>query len=130
MSKLPQETSVTIGGNTYRLSKFTIPLYQEFVAWAKAQLPDPWDGLHERIKGLSQEIQKYIIDKAEARAASRGTLNDPEVNALANSIPGVKKMLSLLFRKHHPNLSDEQIVDIIEAGIEEHGADFFTAKLN
>jgi hypothetical protein len=121
---------MTIGGTNYRLSKFTIPLYQEFVQWAKSKLPDPYEGLAERCKGLSPELAKYIIDKAEQRAINRGKLNDPEIEDVANSLEGVKKMCSLLFRKHHPNLSEADVLNLLEQGIAEHGEDFFAERLN
>lgn len=126
MSVLPQELSVTISGVTYKLSKFTLPLYQEYVDWIRKQLPDPWEGLAERCKGLSVELQKYLIDKAEQKASSRTTLNDPEVSAFANSLSGVKRMLGMLFRKYHPAMTEVEVCNVIEAGIAEHGADFFS----
>ena len=124
MTQLPQETTVTVNGVTYKLSKFTIPLYQEFVTWAKGKLPDPFDGIAERVKGLSPEIAKYIIDKAEAKAAKRGTLNDPEIEALASTPEGMAKMLSLLFRKYQPSMTEAEVMDVIEKGVAEHGEDF------
>lgn len=130
MTQVGQETNITISGANYRLSKFTIPLYQEFITWARAQLPDPFEGLAEKCKGLSPELAKYLIDKAEKRAATRNSLADPEIEAVANSLPGVKKILTLLFRKYQPSLSDEQVSDIIDVGIYEHGADFFTQSLS
>lgn len=122
---IPTEQTVIIDGTEYRLSKFTLPLYQEFLAWAKSVLPDPWEGISEKIKGLPDALAKYIIDKAEERAAKRGTLQDPDTEALAQTPAGLRKILSLLFRKYHPALTEEQVLEVIEKGIAEKGEDFF-----
>ncbi len=124
---LPQEQTVVIDGTEYRLSKFTLPLYQEFLAWAKSVLPDPWEGIAEKIKGLPDALAKYIIDKAEERASKRGTLQDVDTEALAQTPAGLRKILSLLFRKHHPALTEEQVMEVIEKGIAEKGEDFFAS---
>lgn len=130
MSQLPQEASITVGGITYRLSKFSIPLYQEFHKWAVAQLPDPYQGVGELIKGQSPEIAKYIIDKAERRAIERTKPNNSEIEGIAHSFEGVKKTLTLLFRKYHPELTEDQIFNIFEQAIAEHGEDFLSQRLN
>ncbi len=122
--KLPQEQSLTVGGATYRLSKFDINLAEEFHEWAKSQLPDPFDGLAERVKGLPIELQREIVQRAEKKAEQRCTEDDAEYHALTKSIKGVKKMMHLLFRKHQPHLTEEQVAEIVAAGIEEKGGDF------
>ena len=122
---LPTEQTISIGGVEYRLSKFTLPLYQEFLAWAAGQLPDPFANISEKVKGLDEKLAKYMIDKAEDRASKRGTMNDPDTAALAQSVVGVKKLFSLLFRKYHPTLSEDQVGELVEAGISEHGGEAF-----
>ena len=123
--QLPQEITLTIGGQDYKLSKFTVALYQEFLGWAKSVLPDPWENIAEKIKGLPDHLAKYLIDKAEDRAAKRGTLADPDTESLAQTPAGLRKILSLLFRKHQPHMTEEQITAVIEQGIAEKGEDFF-----
>jgi len=123
--QLPVEQVIAVGGQQYRLSKFTLELYQEYLIWAKSVLPDPFDGLAERIKGLSPDLQRYAYDKAEAKAKVRGTMNDPDVQELMKSVDGIKKLFHLLFRKHHPELSESQVATIIEKGVQEHGPDLF-----
>ena len=124
---LPQEQTVVISGVEYRLSKFTIPLYQEFLSWAKAQLPDPWVGIAEKVKGLPTELAKYLIDKAEERAAKRGTVADPDTEALAQTPSGLRKMIGLMFRKYQPGMTEEQVAEAVDAGIAERGEDFFAS---
>ena len=123
--QLPQEIALTIGGQEYKLSKFTVALYQEFLGWAKAVLPDPWEGIADRLKGLPDNLAKYLIDKTEERAAKRGTLADPDTESLAQTPAGLRKILSLLFRKHQPHMTEDQISEVIERGIVEKGEDFF-----
>ena len=123
--RIAQETSIKIDGVDYKLSKFTLPLYQEFLDWAKSKLPDPYAGIAERVKGLPDNLAKHLIDRAEERAAKRGTLNDPETNALVESPEGLRKVFALLFRKYQPSLTEDQVISVVERGVEEHGEEFF-----
>lgn len=122
---LPQEIVIKINGVDYKLSKFTLPLYTEFLDWAKAQLPDPFEGLAERIKGLSDHLAKHLIDKAEERASQTKTINHPDIQALTQSPEGLRKIFALLFRKHQPNLTEDDVMEIVEGGIAEYGEDLF-----
>lgn len=126
MTHLSQEQSVKVGGTHYKLSRFTLPLLQEFLRWALSQLPDPYSGLADKIKGFSPDMAKYMIDKAETRSMARHDINDPEIQTLLGSVAGTKKVLALLMRKYQPSLTEEQVSDIADQGIEEHGEDFFT----
>ena len=122
---LPSEQPLVVGGTTYRLSKFSLPLYEEFLQWCQCQLPDPFANLAERVKGLPDTLAKHMIDKAEERLSKRGSLADPEVQGVAESPAGVRKVFTLLFRKHHPTLTEGQVAEIVEEGIAEHGDTFF-----
>lgn len=129
MSTLPQENSVDVGGINYRLSKSTLPLLQEFIDWAKSKLPDPFDGFQEKVKGLSPDLQKYIYDKCEEKLTRRNSFDSPEIVAITNSIEGMKKQVGLLLRKHQPHLTEANVSDIIDAGVEEHGESFLSKAL-
>ena len=125
MPTLAQEQPLTVNGKTYTLSRCTLPIYEEFLDWCRSRLPDPFEGIADRIRGLPDHLAKHLIDKAEERAARRGSLTDPEVQAVAESLQGVRKMYALLFRKHQPGMTDEQVLEVVEEGIAEHGQDFF-----
>lgn len=122
---LPQEQALVVNGTTYKLSKFTLPLYEEFLTWAKSRLPDPFEGIAEKVKGLPDHLARHMIDRAEERAARRGSLTDPDVQAVAESPEGLRKIYSLLFRKYQPSMTEEQVMAVVEEGIEQHGSDFF-----
>jgi hypothetical protein len=91
------------------------------MAWAKTVLPDPLQGLWENIKDMPEPIQKRLLDNAEKRASLRGTSNDPDAMNLLQSPEGIKKILCLLFQKHQPYMTEDEIMDVVEQGWEELG---------
>lgn len=126
--QIPTEQTVKVDGVEYRLSKFTLDLYQEFLAWSVTQLPDPFAGLAERIKDLPPDLQRHAYDKAEAKAELRGTMADPDVQRLLNTPAGAGKVFSLLLRKHHPQLTEADALRIVQRGLEEHGEGFLAGS--
>lgn len=122
--QLPQETTVTVGGQSYRLSTLNLNVLGEFLQWSKSQLPDPFDKFAERFGSLSESLQHKAFDRAAVIAERRGTMDDPETVALMSTVPGLKKLVGLLFKKHHPTLTDDQVTDILETGIREQGDGF------
>lgn len=123
--KLPKEQVVKIGGKQYKLSKFDINLADELQTWAKSVLPNPFDGLAARMKDMPPELQKDMYLKAEKKAEVRGTDADSEYVALTNSVKGVKKIMHLLFKKYQPELSEDEVAELVTSAVEEHGEDFF-----
>lgn len=123
--KVAQEVCFKVDGVDYKLSKLTLNVYQELLDWARSVMPDPFDQLAEKVKGLPDSLAKHLIDRAEERASRRGKLHDPETQDVINSPAGVRKVIQLLMRKYHPTMSEEQCFEVVERGIAEHGEDFF-----
>lgn len=121
MRHIGKETSVTINGKQYRLSRFTRKVLRDFLEWADKQLGDPLDAIKDKLAGFPPNVQEYLVKDALERASLRRSINSPEVQALMATPEGIMKILSLLFQQHQPGLTDADVEDLYETLVEEMG---------
>lgn len=115
------DITLTIGGMPYRLSNFTAEMQQEFCDWSKTVLYDPVRDVLAYIKDIPEKLQKDLLNDAFRRKSLRGSVTDPDLDALEHSFQGITKIYQLMFRKHHPNLTERDIANLMNQAHEELG---------
>lgn len=120
-----------IEGQVYRIAPLDARGAQEWLDFAKANMPDPVREVVETAQDIPEgpTRESFLarhLDTAFDRKKLRGTLHDPDLEAFSQTTVGIKKMFGLLFKKHHSQLTEDQVYEIVLKGIEEHGADPFS----
>lgn len=126
--------AIKIGGDTYLITPLDARLAQEFLDHAKTHMPDPV----KEVVAASQDIpegphrDRFLekhLDEAFARKRHRGTHTDPDLDDYTRR-EGHRKLFALLFKRHHPDLTEDEAFDLALKGIEEHGSDVFQQVLD
>ncbi len=123
-----RETTFTVLGQTWRVSRAEVDRWDEFLEWAGTVLPDPLEEAEKQIEKLAGREydlrqRKDVPDDAKARqlhflqgqqdrllrvamdkACSYLALNSPEVNSLVRSPRGGAQLLYTLLREHQPGI--------------------------
>jgi hypothetical protein len=107
-----KETTVTIGGKKYTLSRLTRSVMREFAEWVHAHTPDPLAMAAQYINEFPEDLQKLLIQQAWNDTKGRMDVEGPEVRPAMNTIEGSTKLLQLLLQKHHPELTEDQVFDL------------------
>lgn len=126
-----RETEAKALGQTWRFSRWTLNVLDEFLDWARTQLPDPLEVAEKAIFRLQREArrireskeyddgekqfllstnaqqQSLWADKAMDEATSYLGMGSPQFQSLLNSARGAARLAMLLLRKHHPDIDEE-----------------------
>lgn len=121
--------TVTVDGRPYTFGRLDYRVYEEFVAWAGKQLPDPVADLLAVAARLPDGLRdRFVADRIDAacdRLRQRGTLTDPDFQAFAQTLPALKHLFWLLLRRAHPALTPDQAFEVVCQAQEEHGEAVF-----
>lgn len=138
-----REATLTALGQTWTASRWDLQVWDDFLAWARTALPDPMDvaiAACERTAARERALSERLADtkdKAEAKrlqgqisdlqaiqtqtmklgmdkGSSYLAVNSPEVRSLVSSARGSAHALWLLLRKHHPDVTEEVALEIIQ----------------
>ncbi|OWK46626.1 hypothetical protein FRUB_00325 [Fimbriiglobus ruber] len=90
---------------------------QEFLDFAKAKMPDPVEQLVEASNKLPESVrdkflESHLNDAFEA-SKKRGTLTDPGLADFQKTTEGVVKIFSLLLKPAHPNLTEDDVQELV-----------------
>lgn len=125
-----KEFSVKIKGNPYRITGLDARQSQEFIDFAVREMVDPVKELVAIANELPEEIRKDFykdhLDKAIERKKLRGSANDPDLEKFIKTPQGFKKLFGLMFKKHHPHLTEDEVYNLVHEGVEEHGQELFS----
>ncbi len=140
--RLPIEPVLNVDGKSYKLSKFAYDEVQEFLGWADEVLPNPIHKVFEAVDSFTLDEKKYkstvelvkaqtrlkelqdrTIDRALILSKKRLRFSDSEVQDLIKSPIGTQKICQILFRKYQPDMTDQQIVDVLLKARDELGDD-------
>jgi hypothetical protein len=109
-------------GRTYTLGRWTRAVWRGFVAWAKDQLPDPRVSAGvflaeclSRIPDDSTPERLLIVKLAIDKATGFVGMDSPEVAGLLNTMDGGVKLLELLLKQHHPDVTEDDAYEIYTA---------------
>lgn len=114
-----KEQTVQALGQTWRLQRWSRAVWGEFLAWARTQLPDPLEVARRAMELWGKEHHQAIGQDALDRANSAISIGSKAVNELLESPEGACYLLFLLVKKHHPDVTQDQAMDILmEVGLE------------
>lgn len=121
-----KEQTIVVDGKSYKLSRLTRATMKEFAEWAKSLIPNPLDVVAERLDQFAKypHLQEVMVKDAVARSKTFGDFNSPEVQSIMSSMDGQIKMVSMLLKPNHPELTEDEVFDIALKYQEEHGEDF------
>ncbi len=126
---MSKEYTIKINGNVYRLNSFTVRHTQELLDYAKKVLPDPVTVLLETAnllpEGQKEKFLEKHLDSAYEEKKKIGTLNGTNLEEVMKTPNGFKKMCHLMFTKHHPNLTEDDVEELMDQYIEQDGQDIF-----
>jgi hypothetical protein len=126
-----REKTLTIGGKVYRLTTVNARGFAELQERLLADVPCPVKSLVDTAKELPEDMRTdYInkhIDEATAekklQQKQKPSLDSPQFKAWLATLNGAIAAYGMLFRKHHPELTEEEVLDIVAEGMAEHGED-------
>lgn len=112
---------ILVQGKTYNLPRFDGKLVSEFYAWAKARVPDPLASIAATLKDLPADIARDLALAAYNRRLQPLAVDSDEIQAVQQTPEGVLHLLTLLLKRHQPDITEEQVWDFHSAAIAEHG---------
>jgi hypothetical protein len=116
-----KETVIEVGGKKYVISRFERHIADSFLTFVRKVTPDPLDLVREKLKGFPEAIQHRMIDKAMEKAARPIGYGSPEYQAVLSTPEGSYHLLYLLLKKHHPELSEKDVIALYDQSVAEHG---------
>lgn len=115
--------TLAIAGKDYQL-RIDRKLLGELVTWARPKLPDPLLAIKDSIASFPPHLQKDMIAEAMREGRRVRNITDPEILAILDSEEGTAFVLKSIFGKHHPDLTDEQLLDLHVQAVKEHGSNY------
>lgn len=110
---------ISIGNKEWKLAPITLKGFGELEQWMRSKIVSV---AREAASGLSSEEYTLLIrtalDKAAhicLMAAKKGTKEKEEIDSLMSSIDGIIKIISLSAKRNHPNITDDEVMEIIAA---------------
>lgn len=123
---LGRETELKALGKTWTLARWTRDVWEEFLVWARTQLPDPIEVALRHVDQLPPAIAEKLVAEALKQATGYLSIGSPRVTELLNSPEGITRLIWLLLRKHHPEASEDTALAIVF----EVGAESLQAKID
>lgn len=108
-SHVGSEQTITVGGQTYRLGRLRRKEWREFHDWAAPMLPNVLEILAGQIEKYPAALQPVMASEAVQM------VNEPierRTNALLDTPSGWAKMVELLLREHHPDVTEDDAWDV------------------
>jgi hypothetical protein len=136
-----RETETKALGKTWRVSRWTLNVLDEFNDWARTILPDPLAVAEKEVLRLQRgartvredrelddeekqfrlqgnlEQQERISRLAMDEATSYLSLQSKQFQSLINSARGAAHLLLLLLREHQPDITEDVAFGIASGGI-------------
>ncbi|WP_020469319.1 hypothetical protein [Zavarzinella formosa] len=117
-----RETTIEVGGQSYTLSRYDREILDQMTEWARAQLPNPLEAIKGHIADFPKHLQELMLREAVANASRKLSFDSPQIQEILNSVNGAMRVISLLLKKHHPDINEEKVWAIIEQLAEERGS--------
>lgn len=120
---------IEVGGKRYTLSRMDRTIADRFLDFVRKRQPDPFEQVRQNLKGFPEAIQHRMIDRAMDKASKIIGYSSPEYEETLETPEGSYHMLWLLFQKHHPDVSEKEVIDIVTQTVEEHGLGYVGQKM-
>src|SRR5438094_313783 len=118
---------LSIDGKQYKFPSQNEYL-KELLGCARKNLPDPFEALPDLSK-FPPKLQEVMIRDAMERRRKPKSIDDEEIQAWLKTPEGFEDIMLLLFRKHQPQLTFAEILEINKQAVKEHGQDWFANLL-
>jgi hypothetical protein len=107
------EQVVTLAGKTFSVAPLSFEGWHDFARWAAERYSKAvWQHLGELEKHLPAKAIEGIVDRTLARAVTMSP-TDPVVQAATRQLEGAAYLLWLATRQTQPELSAEEIGDLL-----------------
>lgn len=103
---------ITIENKEYRIAAFDEKITKDFLGFANVMLPDPLTQAKDSIGGFPLHLQELIVKDALAAKRIPRSIDDPQVQAFAKTPEGLGKLLCLLYQKHQPELTEDEVWEL------------------
>ena len=110
-----QEQTIKVNGRDWRLSRWTRAIWREWLEWAKKQIPDPVEECAKILDKFPKDLQEKMVTWALEKKSRVLSLGSPEVNALFDDPEGTCHLLYLLLKKHQPDATEDDAMDVFNA---------------
>ena len=118
------EHSVTVAGRTYRLAPLTLADYGEIENRLLARRPDPLAVAVEKLDGLDEKQQEFLLGRAYDRAVSTRLMTAGELEQWRKTPEGLCYRFWLMARKAQPQLTLEEAAEVVGQLLDEDEATF------
>jgi hypothetical protein len=108
-----RETEVEALGQTWRLSRLTRALWEDWLAWARPRIPNPLAAVRQDLANWPEEDREMLVKAALDSYSAVLTINSKQARDMLSTIEGSTKMVQLLLRQHHPNMTEEKALEIM-----------------
>jgi ribosomal protein L12E/L44/L45/RPP1/RPP2 len=117
MIEFGQEQDIVTPNRTYRLDKLRNAHLQAIVAYLRELHGDVYEPLMKFKDKLNSSDLKELVREAKQEASSLATMfwNDPRVQRYINDPLGSFHVVKLLFQRHHPGISEDEVDDVVSA---------------
>lgn len=108
-SHVGREQTIEVNGKKYRFGRLKREDWAEFHQWAEKLLPPLLDILAASIEKFPLEIQRLMASESVAM------VNEPierRTSSLIDTPSGWAKLVELLLRENHPDITDEEAWDV------------------
>lgn len=129
MNHIGIESTITIGGKNYKLSRFTRENWRAFLKFCRQVLPDPIEIASRNIDRLPTELANRLLDKAYEDSKVFLSIGSPGVLDVMNSLEGLAYLFWLLLREFQPDMTEEQAADLCFAYVQEHGQEALDSRI-
>lgn len=116
MPQLGRETVIDALGKRWTVGRWTVDVWDQLLEWARPRLPDPFAGLEKVVDKLPEAAALQLVREAQERAARALSIQSPEVVELIDgTLEGKVQTFYLLLRQHHPDVTREEVVEVLRA---------------
>lgn len=107
--------TITLGGNTYLLTRSKAKDLAQWRAWIKKKLanqPDPFDKIRDSLKFLKPRDRKEVLKLAYENRVASTALDSPQAREVMEGMEAVAFLLWLSIRNEHPEVTFEQVLEL------------------
>lgn len=111
-----RETEVRVeGGKVYALGRIELGVLEDWFAWLRERVGDPFSGLDRIIDKVDRADALALVREAEAKrdAVAGLDLGHPFVQGHLKTIPGAAELVRLLLRARHPAATREEAFAVL-----------------
>jgi hypothetical protein len=111
--QIGRESKVFAKGQYWTVGRFEVDEWEELLKWAAPRILNPLEDLRAIVDKLPPEVALQLIRETLDKRPVAVTIDNPAVHFLIESKEGKVHLFWLLLRKHHPDITKQQVFDIL-----------------